>query len=693
MPLNTISCIFFLNCHDEGMMIKFTQNMFPIVSPACCIVSKCLGGMAFSLLMALSKPVFAQQAVVTPNPLQQVTSTQTWRQEGEPRIRLVSPRNSAATAPVILPGMRQVARAQINDLQHEQGGPSFPARLLELRYGWEGLESQPREHEAGQVVWVTARVPAGAPPGRYGGFLNIQGVPPVPIVLEVGGWQAPRPNDFDTWQSLLNSPASVARQYGVEKWSDAHFDHMARSLRVMGEIGNHVLYLPPVSRSHFGNDLSMIRWTGGNNPQPELSALERYLALWDEQIGPPRKVIVVMSDAGWWRNRGGEIHVTTVNRPGEAGGTMTSWPHFSQPGQAERWRAAIGGVLQQIRTRGWDDTEVLMGVVGDERNFSAEMQEFFATAAPGLRWATFTHGRGDPNLPRDAGESHRLGSFDFAYVEFPYSPDTRRLSEDPLSRPPSPPRNSFPWITTFREMNAAAPAQSLEPDLFFLMPFGSRQDDRRAYTGFGRFGMDFWNLPGDGTLIGQFSRWHNLYRNNPRWMLFPAEEGPVASQHTEAMREGAALAEAMLQLHEALHRDPDGPQVDDDMQTRVREAYLGVYRLYRQQFFGGNNNTKDQAGQLAREDWQTAVREVYDVAGALQGQSPVPVGQPPRAAPAADAPPVRDWTSDAGTSIRGAFLGLEGGLVVIRLEDGRQIEVPPQRLSAEDQQWILQQAR
>ena len=159
----------------------------------------------------------------------------------------------------------------------------------------------------------------------------------------------------------------------------------------------------------------------------------------------------------------------------------------------------------------------------------------------------------------------------------------------------------------------------------FLMPFGSRFDRGRHYNGFGRFGMDFWNLPGDGTLIGKFRRWHNLYRTPPRWMLFPAEEGPVASQHTEAIREGAALAEAMLQLHEALHPGSDGPRLDEQMRTRVREAYLGMYRLYRQQF-GSNSDTRDQADRLSRDNWQTAVREVFDAAGALQGESPPPAG-------------------------------------------------------------------
>ena len=225
----------------------------------------------------------------------------------------------------------------------------------------------------------------------------------------------------------------------VRSWSDAHFQHLEGSLRVMGEMGSHVMYVNPISRTHFGNDLSMIRWTGGDNPQPEFSALERYMELWGQHIGPPRKIIVVMSCDGWWSRSGRDVYVTTVDRPGAPGGTRTQWPRFTQPGQAERWRGAIGGIVQRVQAKGWENTEVIIGVVGDERDFSDSMQSFFNTAAPGLRWATFTHGRGDPRVPQEAGESHRLGPFDFAYVEFPYAPDTRRLHENPLSSPPSPP--------------------------------------------------------------------------------------------------------------------------------------------------------------------------------------------------------------------------------------------------------------
>ena len=638
--------------------------------------------------------VWAQSPLITPNPLTPIRPGTSWDRSAEPLLRLVTPRNSGATAPVVLPGMSRAVQAQISDLRHEGGGPSFPAQLIELRHGWDGMAPDAEVHEDGQVVWVTVNVPPNAPPGRYAGQLTLTPGGSVPVLLEIGAWVAPSPNDFGGWMSLLNSPASVARYYGVEKWSDEHFDLLTPTLREMGRIGNHLLYITPVGRSHFGDEISMIRWTGGNNPRPEFSALERYLDLWDQQIGPPRKVVVYLRENSWWNNRR-EVRVTTLNRPGAPGGEITVWPHYSEPGQAERWRAAVGGIVERVRGRGWTDTEVIIGMVGDERNFSEDMQAFFQTAAPGLRWATFTHGRGDPRIPDERDASHTLGGLDFAYVEFPYAPDNRRLTDAPLDRPPGRSPDSFPFITSFRGFPSANPTADDEPGLYFFMPYAAYNSPRRDYVGIGRLGMDFWETPNGGTLIGRFERWHNLYRGNPRWMLPPGSAGALASQHTESLRMGTTLAEAMRVLHEAL--TDENADLAPEVRERGTEAFMGMYEIFHGIWFGGNNQVQERLGDVARTDWQSALRKLYDAAGEIAGEQPVtaaPTGAAPaRAASdgaAAGAPPpeVRNWTSDQGTTIRGIFLGLEDGMVSLRIQDGREVQVPANRLSAEDQAWL-----
>jgi hypothetical protein len=53
---------------------------------------------------------------------------------------------------------------------------------------------------------------------------------------------------------------------------------------------------------------------------------------------------------------------------------------------------------------------------------------------------------------------------------------------------------------------------------------------------------------------------------------------------------------------------------------------------------------------------------------------------------------VRTWKSSAGTSIEAAFVGLQGDAVKLRTADGRELSVPLNRLSAEDQTWVKTQS-
>lgn len=438
----------------------------------------------------------------------------------------------------------------------------------------------------------------------------------------------------------------------------------------------------------------MIRWTGeGNRVQPEFSALDRYFELWDQHIGPPRKVVFYIVETGWWRDRGRPVRVTTDNRPGEPGGTVVEWPHFSQPGQAERWRGAIGGTLQRMRARGWNDTELLIGVVGDERNFSNEMVRFFEVAAPGLSWATFTHGRGDPRIPTTRGERHTLGPFSFSFVEFPYSPDHRRQPREPLNNPPSPKRDAFPFLTTFREKNSQVPFTSGSPGFFFFYPFASRQDPRRDYAGFGRMGVDFWRLDGPGrSIIGMHERWHNLYRDNPRHMFHPGPNGALASQQTELLREGSVMAEAMLILHEAVTLPEFTERLPSHVREAAREAYMGMYSLFYESWSGESRRSPEQIAFLETRDWQTPLLAVYNAAGSVAsalGQTTTPARAVPPDVPRMEGVgETRVWTSATGQQIRARFLGFREGQVGLELDDGRRQAIPLDRFSEEDINWV-----
>ncbi len=50
---------------------------------------------------------------------------------------------------------------------------------------------------------------------------------------------------------------------------------------------------------------------------------------------------------------------------------------------------------------------------------------------------------------------------------------------------------------------------------------------------------------------------------------------------------------------------------------------------------------------------------------------------------------IRTWTDSGGQySMRGRFIRLQGGMVTLRHEDGTEVDVPMDRLSTADRQWI-----
>ena len=58
----------------------------------------------------------------------------------------------------------------------------------------------------------------------------------------------------------------------------------------------------------------------------------------------------------------------------------------------------------------------------------------------------------------------------------------------------------------------------------------------------------------------------------------------------------------------------------------------------------------------------------------------------------AQQPAARTWKSSAGTSIEAVFMGIQGASVKLKTKDGRDLSVPLDRLSPDDQQWIKSQS-
>jgi len=113
-------------------------------------------------------------------------------------------------------------------------------------------------------VWVTLKVPKDARPGLYKGQVTIEvegrKLADVPLELKVADWTVPDPDNYWTWVEMVQSPDTLALEYGAELWSDRHMELIGRSLKYLGEAGSRVLYVPLIAHTNLGNAESMVRW-------------------------------------------------------------------------------------------------------------------------------------------------------------------------------------------------------------------------------------------------------------------------------------------------------------------------------------------------------------------------------------------------------------------------------------------------
>ena len=89
---------------------------------------------------------------------------------------------------------------------------------------------------------------------------------------------------------IVQSPDTLQLEYGVPAWSDKHFELIARSFRLMREVGSGVLYLPLICSTNYGNEESIVRWVkkGENDYDFDFTAMDKYLDVAEKNLGKPK---------------------------------------------------------------------------------------------------------------------------------------------------------------------------------------------------------------------------------------------------------------------------------------------------------------------------------------------------------------------------------------------------------------------
>ncbi|MDE6085054.1 MAG: hypothetical protein K2G40_01455, partial [Muribaculaceae bacterium] len=118
-------------------------------------------------------------------------------------------------------------------------------------------------------VWVSIEVPADAAAGLYDSEViissNDKGKTSLPIRLEVIDRTLPPASEWAYHLDLWQHPTAVARAYGLEVWSDEHFEAMKPLMQMLADAGQKVitgtLNKDPWNHQCYDGYENMIKWT------------------------------------------------------------------------------------------------------------------------------------------------------------------------------------------------------------------------------------------------------------------------------------------------------------------------------------------------------------------------------------------------------------------------------------------------
>jgi len=458
-------------------------------------------------------------------------------------------------------------------------------------------------------VWVTVKVPGSAKAGNYKGRITIraEGETPVsvPVELKVANWPLPSPENHRTWVELIQSPDTLALEYGVDLWSEEHWRMIARSMRFQNEIGSRVLYVPLISETNQGNEQSMVRWIdkGNGKYKHDFSIMEKYLDLAAEHMGNLKIVIFNVWDVYLIpkdkKAKGQEANainylkqhkillgegpaVTVVDAATEKVG-KAYLPPYSHRRSNALWRPLFKELLKRMKRRGlWE--AMMLGTITDAKPTRKEV-ELLSELAPNVPWVCHSH-HGWSNPQKNL--LHGL-----ARVAYQTRVWNISFSDGDLSK-----NRSYGWkrsdlLATYeRNSNMNQLGATNWRHLGEYNITGSQR-------GIGRLGADFWSVIKDkrGHRKGRvWSRYPQSSRRNLDLytsLLAPGPDGPVATTRFEVFRSGLQECEARIFIERALTdknlRKTLGPALvkrcQDTLDERITYMYKGLSNLQLSGYF------------------------------------------------------------------------------------------------------------
>jgi len=531
-------------------------------------------------------------------------------------------------------------RAEISELRLADGTCRIPAASLHIRYAqptgqergtagrfagnrdirrFDALADAPLEDSRVHVVWLTVRVPADAVPGEYRGQLTLYAdgrrASEVPVELKVSVWTLADSKDFASHLGLVQSPATVALQYQVPLWSEEHFALVEKSLDLLGQVGNDVVFVPLVCKTHFGNDQTMVRWIRRDDGSytHDYSVFDRYLDLTLRHSGKPEVVCLYVWDlslgGGYFGRTGKPPQGVTVSRLDPSSGKIHQMvgPVYGTPESNAFMKPVLDEIRQRLNRRGIDDGQIMLGIAGDSRP-SPQVTELFAEIAPYARWMLNSHASADKINDAPVGLYWNV----WGAPNVPEPDQERRYGwqNEPLIRGVFPRYGAGP----------VGPMWSHSP----LAVYGtiSEATTMAGVRGFGRAGADFWPVLVDSrghgeSIAGRYpdSPWHQLsIGSSTLSVLAPGPSGAVSTVRFEALRQGVQECEARIFIERALADAARRGKLSNFLIQQCQQVLDDRARMIRAVASAGRSQNNRVWQWYAATDWPGRATELFDAA-------------------------------------------------------------------------------
>lgn len=378
------------------------------------------------------------------------------------------------------------------------------------------------------------KAPADAAPGTYSGTLAVAGRD-LPVELVVCPWRCAEPRRWRTHAGLMHSPETVALRYNVPLWSDRHFELMSRTLRFMGDLGNKDALITVLHGAYLGNGEAMVRFRKAEDGGfvPDLSIVEKYLALYDEHVGAPSALIIYAWDPAVKSRRRGDDKVPLTELLADGTTEELALAGYGGAGAEKMWQALMDGIRSLVKQRGWPEDVVMLGWALDQLPREPTV-DLFKKVAPDVRWAMWTHGEGHPV----AVDGRRVvGGMEIGRYDMPWLPAVRpgeMLKGDGILG-----GWDFPIMQASSARDAMLEYAPLSqwrnlPEGTVGTPSGPRRIDQYAVPrrfsarGFAHLCMDYWDVDGKNLLFSgrRVGNWDVLHRGHcPHALVAPGPDG------------------------------------------------------------------------------------------------------------------------------------------------------------------------